>query len=51
MAGPATLPGQAQAVEHLPTQLPAIPSEVTLPGTVGDHIIAAAEHIAPHVPV
>ena len=51
MPGPATLPDQAQAVEHLPTQLPAIPSEVTLPGAVGDHIIAAAEHIASQVPV
>ena len=51
MPGPATLPDQAQAVEHLPTQLPAIPSAVTLPEAVGDHIIAAAEHIASHVPV
>ena len=50
MARPATLPDQAQAVDHVPTHLPAIPSEVTLPEAVGDHIIAAAEHIAPHVP-
>jgi hypothetical protein len=36
---PSTLPEQANAVEHLPTQLPAIPAQVTLPD-------AAAEHIA-----
>ena len=48
MARPATLPDQARAVEHLPTSLPAI--QVTLPEAVGDHIVAAAEHIASHVP-
>jgi hypothetical protein len=48
MARSDTLPDQARAVEHLPTSLPAV--QVTLPDAVGDHIVAAAEHIAPHVP-
>jgi hypothetical protein len=40
MARPTTLPDQAQAVEHLPTQLPAIPAEVTLPATAAEKIAA-----------
>jgi hypothetical protein len=38
MAQPATLPEQSQAVDHLPTQLPAIPSDVSVPDTAADHI-------------
>jgi hypothetical protein len=40
MARPTTLPEHAQAVENLPTQLPAIPAEVTLPGTAAEKIAA-----------
>jgi len=51
MSQPITLPGQSQVGEHLPDQLPAIPSEVTLPNdTAVDHIAAAAENIAAHIP-
>jgi hypothetical protein len=51
MAQPATLPDQAQAVDHLPDHLPAIPPEVTLPNeTAADAVAAAAGIIALHVP-
>jgi hypothetical protein len=51
MAQPATLPDQAQAVDHLPDHLPAIPPEVTLPNeTAADAVAAAADIIASHVP-
>jgi hypothetical protein len=36
MARPTTLPDQSNAVEHLPTQLPAV--QVTLPEVAADHI-------------
>jgi hypothetical protein len=51
MAQPTMLPEHAQAVEHLPDHLPAIPPEVTLPNAAAaDAIAAAAAHIASHVP-